>query len=435
MTSQIPEEATIDIDAEAEYEAVVWKNLRRNYIGHYLHGMLGMTGFRVLAAPTLLPAYLSMLAGGGPGASAFVGLGLSLQQIGQIISPVIGANLIEHRKRVLPAATVMGSLMRGSILVLALSAWFLHPPFLAWAVLVSLLAYGFFSGAQRVVFQLLLAKVIPIARRGRLQAYRNFTGGAISALLTYLAGRYLVQNNVLGNGYAVTFVIVFALTSLGLTALRLLMIEPEPPTLRPRTRLRERLKDFNILIRADHDYRNFLIAQAMAVGGWMAVPLYVLHAHQRIGLDGAGLGLLGAVYLGADTVSNLVWGFMGDKSGFRSNFVASMVIGTIGLAVMIAAHSMPVFVVGFALMGASSSGYKMAAATLILEFGERHDVAMRLGISATVEGIMASASPLVGGVIATVTGYPPVFVIAMVLQLAALAVLIFGVREPRGRLA
>ena len=48
---------------------------------------------------------------------------------------------------------------------------------------------------------------------------------------------------------------------------------------------------------------------------------------------------------------------------------------------------------------------------------------------------MASASPLVGGVIATVTGYPPVFVIAMVLQLAALAVLIFGVREPRGRLA
>ena len=28
MTSQIPEEATIDIDAEAEYEAVVWKNLQ-----------------------------------------------------------------------------------------------------------------------------------------------------------------------------------------------------------------------------------------------------------------------------------------------------------------------------------------------------------------------------------------------------------------------
>ncbi len=433
MTSEIPEDATpadeADIDPEVAYEAFVWKNLRRNYLGHYLHGMLGMTGFRVLAAPTLLPAYLATLSG----SSAFVGLGLSLQQVGQIISPVIGANLIEHRKVVLPAATVMGSLMRASIALMALAAWTLHGRWLAAAILFLLAAYGFFSGAQRVVFQLLLAKVIPIARRGRLQAFRNLTGGLIAAVLAWAAGHFLIQHNVLGNGYAVTFVIVFILTSLGLTALRLLMVEPQPPTLRPRTRLRERLGDFNVLISADKDYRNFLVAQALAVGGRMALPLYILHASERIGITGASLGLLSLVYLGGDTLSNLAWGHMGDRSGFRSNFVAAMAIGAVSLGVLILAHSTPVFLIAFAGLGISNSGYTMAAQTMILEFGERHDIAMRLGISATVEGTIASISPLLGGVLGAVTGYPPVFGIAMGLQLAALILLIFGVREPRGR--
>ncbi|MFO0019287.1 MAG: hypothetical protein ACK54Q_04870, partial [Alphaproteobacteria bacterium] len=53
-----------DMDArEAEYEAFVWDNLKRNYIGNYLHGMLGMTGFRLINAPTFMPVYIHMISG------------------------------------------------------------------------------------------------------------------------------------------------------------------------------------------------------------------------------------------------------------------------------------------------------------------------------------------------------------------------------------
>ena len=54
-----------------------------------------------------------------------------------------------------------------------------------------MLMFGLFMGAQRVVFSLLMAKVIPISRRGRLQAWRNFTGSAIAAVLAYFAGPLL----------------------------------------------------------------------------------------------------------------------------------------------------------------------------------------------------------------------------------------------------
>src|SRR5664279_6379306 len=104
--SDIYEGLTGEHEREAAYEGFVWKNLRRNYAGHFLHGMLGMTGFRLVNAPTFLPAYLHMISG----SNAIVGLGLALQQMGGVISPIFGASKIEHRTKVMPAAKWMGGL-------------------------------------------------------------------------------------------------------------------------------------------------------------------------------------------------------------------------------------------------------------------------------------------------------------------------------------
>ena len=431
MTTEVPENPLVapDEDGERAYDAFVWKNLKRNYAAHYFHGMLGMTGFRVLTAPTFLPAYIFMLSG----SSAVVGLAQSLQQVGQIVSPIIGANFVEHRKRVLPAAVLMGTLMRIPILLIALAAWFLDGPVVLWATILLLLFLGFFQGAQRVVFQLLLAKVIPISLRGRLQALRNMTGGLIAAVVSYFAGRYLIEHDVLGNGYATTFLLVFVLTSLGLTLLRLLMKEPDPPSLRPRTRLRERLRDFRGLIAGDRDYRNFLIAQALTVAGRMAAPLYILHAGEVVELSGATIGLFTVAFLGADTASNLAWGYLGDKSGFRSNLVGSLVISIAAIGTFLFFDSQTAFVLAFAGLGAANAGYMMASQSLILEFGHRHDVAMRLGVSATVEGLLSALGPVIAGLIAMAAGYPLVFSISIAFMAAALGTVVLGVREPRGR--
>ena len=159
-------------EKEAAYERFVWDNLKRNYLGNYLHGMLGMTGFRLVNTPTFVPAYLHSISG----SDFWVGIGTSLQQLGGIVSPIIGAQQIEHRKKILPVSVTLGLLMRAQILGLAISGWFLGGwPALAFALLF-LFLLGFFQGPQRVAFQLLLAKVIPIRLRGRLQAWRNNAG-------------------------------------------------------------------------------------------------------------------------------------------------------------------------------------------------------------------------------------------------------------------
>lgn len=410
---------------EAEYEAFVWKNLRRNYAGHYLHGMMGMTGFRLINAPTFLPAYLHQLSG----SNTIVGLGLALQQLGGVISPIVGATQVEHRRTVMPAAVWIGGLARIQIIGMAMAGWFLAPKPATVAIIAFMFLFGLFMGAQRVVFSVLLAKVIPISRRGRLQAWRNATGGLIAAGLAYLAGRYFIEANLFGNGYSTTFVFAFALTSLGLTALRVLMIEPEPPTVRPQTRLAQRVREFPALL-ADRDFSRFMIAQMLATAARMAIPFYVIYASATIKLTGSNLGLLTVAYLGADTLSNLLWGYLGDRKGFRLILMVSVALWIASTVLLVTSTDLALFCAAFFGLGAAQSGYMMSAQTMILEFGSRDEMAMRIALSSTAEGIMASLGPLAGGLISTHFGYPPMFMVSVVFLMLSLVVLT-RVREPR----
>ncbi len=416
-------------DAEAQYEAFVLKHLPRNYLAHYLHGMLGMTGFRLFNAPTFMPAYLHLLSG----SDLVVGLGQALQQLGGIFSPVIGASQIEHRKRVLPVAVVMGVSMRVQILGIALAGFVIKGPPLLAVSLLFLFLFGVFSGAQQVAFQLLLAKVIPTERRGRLQAYRNITGGAIAAGLSWAAGRYLVQNNLFGNGYGVTFLLAFGLTSLGLTALRVFMTEPEPPTVRARTRLLTRIGEFPALLNEDRGFLYFMIAQTLAVSGRIAAPFYILFAQHTIRLTGVNLGYLSLAYLGADVITNLGWGAAGDRFGFRSTFLGSMALWIASTAALLLARDLPMILVAFFGLGSAASGFMMSTQTMVLEFGAREEVAMRLALSSTAQGVMSTLGPLAGGLIAGTLGYPALLWVSMAFEAAALALILTVVEEPRLR--
>ncbi|MFC3070782.1 MFS transporter [Phenylobacterium soli] len=417
---------------EAAYEKFVWDNLKRNYLGNYLHGMLGMTGFRLVNAPTFLPAYLHQVSG----SNAIVGLGLALQQVGGVISPIFGATKIEHRTKVMPAAIWMGSLARLAVLGMAIAGWLLKGSQLATALLVMMLMFGIFMGAQRVVFSLLVAKVIPISRRGRLQAWRNMTGSAIAAVLSYFAGKYFIGQNLFGNGYSTTFVFAFVLTTLGLWALQFLVNEPEPPTTRPQTGFRDRFKELPRLISQDRSYAFFLLVQMLATSARIATPFYILYVTQKLHLHGAAqmgatLGLLSTAFMLGDTLSNIGWGSLGDRTGFRLVLLLSLVAWVAATVLLMNVAVSALIAVAFFGLGAAQAGYMMAAQTMILEFGSRDELPMRIAVSATAESITATLGPLVGGGLADLLGYDTVFGISLGFLAAGLLILVIAVKEPR----
>ena len=417
---------------EAAYEKFVWDNLRRNYFGNYLHGMLGMTGFRLVNAPTFLPAYLHQVSG----SNSIVGLGLALQQVGGVISPIFGATKIEHRTRVMPAAIWMGSLARLMVLGMAISGWLLKGPQLAGALLLMMFLFGLFMGAQRVVFSLLIAKVIPISRRGRLQAWRNMTGSAIAAVLSWFAGKYFIGKNLFGNGYSTSFVVAFVLTSMGLWAMQFLVKEPEPPTTRAPARFRDRFRDLPRLIGQDPSYGYFLLVQMLATSARIATPFYILYVGQKLHLHGAvqmgaTLGLLSFAFMMGDTLSNVAWGTLGDRAGFRLVLLLSILAWVAATILLMKVDASFMIAAAFFGIGAAQAGYNMSAQTMILEFGSREELPMRIAVSATAESITATLGPLVGGGLADILGYDTVFGISLGFLTVAFALLVVAVKEPR----
>lgn len=404
-------------------------NLRRNYAASFIHGVLGMTGFRLLYAPTIVPAYMLAITG----STAAVGLGTALLQFGAIISPILAGARIERRSHILPFSLYLGSMMRLAILGLALAAWFLSGSVLVGVTLLMLAILGYYNGAQRVAFQMMLAKVIPLARRGRLQGYRNLAGGMIAAGVAWWAGRYLIGEEFLGNGYAATFALAFVLTSMGLVAFRLMIREPASPASRAVVPLRERIREFPQMLR-DHDFGRFVFAQGLASSIRIGGPFWTIYAGQKLGMSGAVIGGLSLAFIGADTLSNLLWGPMGDRFGFRVVFLLAIGATIAGIAlILLTAPSATTFYLAFALLGAGASGWVLASTTMVLEFGNHEDIPMRIAFVTTAEGVIASIGPIAAGLLVAAAGFGILFDLVLAALAAGFLVMLFGVREPRRR--
>lgn len=412
--------------ALADHARFVEENLTRNYRANFIHGVLGMTGFRLIYAPTIIPAYLMLLTG----SAAAVGLGTALLQLGATISPIASGAWIEHRSHILGYAVRVGSLMRLMILGLALAGWLLTGDALLLATFAFFLLLGFFTGAQRVAFQMLMSKLIPIRKRGRLQGYRNFAGGLIAAILAWVAGNWFIAGNWLGNGYATTFLFAFLLTSAGLVVLKTMIREPPAPVSRPQLPLRDRIREFPELL-ADRDFANFLRTHSFATMARVGAPFWTVYAGTLLGLDGALIGGLSFVFLGSDTVSNVVWGPMGDRFGFRIVYALALLCSIGGVSLLVVAASATPVYGAFVLLGFGGSGWLLAAGTMVLEFGRTEDTPMRLAFVTTVEGAIAATGPVFAGLLVVTWGFAPLFGVVLAALAIALLLLIFRVREPR----
>ena len=410
---------------QAAYDAQVARDLPRNYAANLVHGFLGVTGFRLVTAPTFVPAYIYLLSQ----SNLTVGLALAGQSLGMALSSIWSATLIEHRRRVMPVVFGVGWLMRAQVLGLALSGFFLEGSAALVAVCVFLALFGFFWGMQAVSFNFVIAKVIPANRRGQLGGMRNFLGGLSASAVAWLGGKYLVEANAFGNGYASTFMVAFILTSIGISALSFLR-EPESLAVRAAAGLAQRLREVPAMLRGDRQFARFFAARALAAFGMAAAPFYAIHAGRFIDLSGATLGYLSLSFLLAQTASNLLWGRIADARGYRLVFLLSVGLWLLSTLALMFSNSLALFVLAFCGLGAGLGGYQLASQNFVLEFGAHHELPMLIAVSDTASHLMMAAGPLLGGVLAHHFDVNLVFWIAIAVKAVSLAAML-RMREPR----
>jgi MFS family permease len=383
---------------------------------------------RLVNAPTFIPLYVANLAG----FDAAAGIARGLQYFGMFLSPVLGATLIEHRRKVLPVGFAIGAAMRLQILGLALGGLLLPDPWPLFTAWLFLALFGFFLGIQGVVFNTLVSKVIPVARRGTLMGLRNALAGITASVAALYAGPMLIASDALGNGYAATFLFAFALTSVGLVML-LFVREPPSPQVREPSRVRERLRQLPALLRSDRGFTRYFMARAMATIGRMAVPFYVLDARGRVDIGGAELGAISGAFILFQCLGPLLGGVVADRRGFRFVFLVSLSTWMLAVVALMNADDAVGLTLVFAALGAGLGGFQMSAQNLVLEFGSRRNLPMRIAVANSASDLVAAVGALLGAALTLVVSFAAIFQIALAFQVAALIVVGFWVDEPRTR--
>lgn len=400
---------------------------RRNYAALLAHGLLGMTGFRLLQAPTFLPTYIHLLTG----ANLAVGAASACQSLGMFVSPLLSAALAEHRSHVKWAVMLFGGLMRLQVVILALLALFAPVEmavFLVWPVLVM---WGLASGMQMVVFNLLFAKSVPVRRRGRLQGTRNLSAGISVILLSVVAG-WVLDRHGFPRGYGLTFLGAAVLASIGIAFMAFIREPAAVDVHAAGLSLRARLARLPDLLRSDRHFAGFLEARLLTSAARGALPFYIVLVSERFGVTGARLAGLTVAFVAAQSVCALMWGLLGDRSGYRAVYVLALVAWIAGSLIVLWAPAFPVAYAVFPLVGAGLSGVLLASQNLVLEFGRERDRPMRIAATHSLAEVAAVAGFLGAGSISQLLPIETVFVVSTVLHLLALRRLI-RTADPRQR--
>jgi MFS family permease len=346
------------------------------------------------------------------------------------LSPAVSVRLVEHRRHVKGLGMLYGSLMRFQVLALALTALLVPQHIAVPLVWVILGVWGFANGLQTVTFQLLISKTIPAARRGRLMGSRNAVAG-ITLFLVSILGAYFLDRFGFPAGYGWTFLLSFALTSIGLLALSRLS---EPPTENPRAPqpLHVRLRAVPGLLRSDPSYNRFVWAQLLATAARSALPFYILFIGQRFEVTGTHLAALTIVFSTAQSAGDLMWGTLADRSGYRSVFIFSVVGWMLGSLLVLAAPTLIMAYPVFVLVGAGLGGFQMSTQNLVLEFGDPQDQALRIATSSSLAEAVGLVGFVAAGAAADLLPLAWVFVASLVLHLSSILTM-RGVTDPRTR--
>lgn len=398
--------------------------VRSNFLILLVHGLLGQTGFKLLQAPTFLPAYLSLLAGN----NSVVGIARAVQSLGMAVSPYFGAWMVEHRTRVRGLGIVFGAAMRLQVLLLAVAALTMPREYALPMIWVVVGLWGFAAGLQNVVFNVIIAKAIPAHRRGRLLGLRNAAAG-LTLLALSAVGGLLVERYGFPEGYGWTFMLAFVLTTLGLIAFAFLR-ERESKETRLPSPLLARLGELPALLREDRSFGRFVMARLLATAARAAIPFYILFVGQQTAISGTRLALLTILYTVSESMCALAWGLMSDRTGFKRVFQGALGVWLVGNLVILYSRGEMASALVFVLVGAGFSGFMLASQNLVLEFGGELDRAMRIAATNASAELIGMVAFLVAAALSDAVPLQWIFWGSCGLQVLAMTRML-GVEDPR----
>jgi MFS family permease len=413
---------------DSDFEREVERNYRHNAVVNVLDGTFFWFGASFIASRTILPLYISHFSD----SKLALGLFSMIVSTGWLLPQLFTANWVQGLPRKKVAIVNVGLFTeRLPVALLAPAAWLgVRSPTLALIAFFVLFAWHVLgAGVVAVSWQDMLAKIIPLDRRGRFFGVTNFGGTATGVLgaaaATWALNRYDFPYDYMLCFAAAAIFIFVSWVFLALTR------EPAQISPDPVVSQREYWRRLPAIWRSNRNFRRYLFSQIVISIGGMAVGFMAVYAVQRWQLSDSQAGGFTTSMLVGQALSNLLFGALADRKGHKLVIELSTLLGALAVGLASVVPTPAWFHVVFALIGASTAGFILSGIMITFEFSD-HDVRPTyIGLNNTVIGVAAGIAPLIGGWLAEATGYRTLFAVAFAVGLVGFALLHWSVREPR----
>lgn len=383
----------------------------------------------LISRDTVMPVLVSTLTD----SKLALGLVPAVFSLGLYLPQLFFAEYVERLPYKKPFLALVGGLgERGPYLLIALSLWLLAEPAPMLTLVLFLLFLGiagFSGGALTPAWLDLIAKVIPIQRRGVFTGLGHGLGAFVGVLGAVIVGRVLAGFSF-PNNFAVLFGLASAMFFISWLGL---VLNREPPSLHTKeaSPLGVYLRRLPSVLQRNHNYHAYLLSRMAVLLGGMATGFLMVYGRERFAIDAAGIGAFTALLIGSQAVMNLVWGFLGDHKGHKLVLTG----GAFALmAATLAARLAPSeawFSLTFVLLGAYIAADAVSSWNILIEFCAPEDRPTYVGMTNTLLAPVVIVAPILGGWLAAAVGYPALLTTAVLLALLGALLFTFWVREPR----
>jgi MFS family permease len=289
---------------------------------------------------------------------------------------------------------------------------------------------GLGGGFTATAWQSMIAKIMPPNFRGTFYGAQSAFANLLSSGGAVLAGVILgARGSPLD--FTLCFFIAGAAMMLSLGFLAWTR-ETESQNVQAATQTRrDYWKELQRIVQEDENFRWFIAARMLSQVAAVSLSFFTIHAVRNYGMDDITVGIMTGVLLLAQTVSNPLLGWLGDRFSHRLMFALASVLAMASALLAIFAPDASWFYLIFALAGAANAGLWTITMALTAEFGTQVTRPYYIGLSNTLVAPVTIFAPIFGGWLADTSGFAATFLFAAAGGLGTAILLIFGLREPR----
>lgn len=404
--------STVADDPDSRLSRQAGRNFR---LGVY-NGVLVNGAEAFFHSTLVLAPFLAAL--GAP--TVLIGLIPALRIGGWFLPQLLVASRLAHQpfklpwyRRVSLLRITAFSLMTASVFVFRDS-----PNLLAGIVMAMIAVNAIGGGVSGVPFADVTAKVVPHFRLGTFWALRNAIGGALALLSGMVLRRILASPTPFPVNFGYLFVIGTVLSGVAYLSYSLIR-EPagKPAQKQP---LRKMIGRIPGVLRRDESFRRYLRVRILALLALLAEPFYAIYALRELNAPASVLGAFVIVSTFASITGNLL--FRRPANGGRNVNVLQISVALLALAPLWAmlAPTWQAFGLVFALSAAGNTGMGIAAWNLLYAVSTEAERPLYIGTANSFLSL-PSLAPIVAGAVLGLVGYGPLFGLAALCALTALA--------------